>query len=87
MVEAYLGALYEQCNYRITQELSVVLETMISQLRHFLAVEGKEEDDDHDHSEHSIVQASQFKLQKNLKKAKSVLLEIMQRRGVTHACK
>lgn len=87
VVEAYIGALYEQCNYRITQELACVLETMINKLRHFLAIEGKKEETE-DHADHAVViHSSQFKHQKSLKKAKSALLEIMQQRGVTHACK
>lgn len=87
MVEAYIGALYEQCNYRMTQELSIVLETMIAKLRHFLAIEGKKDDTEEQGDHSTAVAPSQFKLQKNLKKAKSVLLEIMQKRGVTNACK
>lgn len=91
MVEAYMGALYEQCHYRTPQELSIVLETMISQLRHFLAIESKEkEDSDSSGQNHcaqsSVAGPSQFHHQSNLKKAKSLLLEIMQKRGVTNAC-
>lgn len=86
MVEAYIGALYEQCHYRVSQEFSVMLEAMISLLRQFVSVEGKKDDID-DSSEHSTStsQQSQFNQQQHLKKAKTVLLEIMQKRGVTHA--
>ena len=86
MVEAYVGALYEQCNYRITQELSIVLESMISQLRSFLTEERKEDRPLVSNNGLSLG-SSQFEQPNNLKKAKSVLLEIMQKRGVTNAGK
>jgi hypothetical protein len=87
MVEAYVGALYEQCSYRISQELSVVLETMISLLRHFVSLSGNHNSKQEPVSEPSSIelQTSQFKEHQHLKKAKSILLEVMQKRGVTNA--
>lgn len=87
MVEAYFGALYEQCNYIVSPDLAIVLDALICQLRHFLMVESKKEDVDDDVENSEYLNSSQFKQQIKLKKAKSLLLEIMQKRGVTHAGK
>lgn len=90
VVEAYVGALYEQNHYRITQELSIVLETMISLLETFLGESSSFEKLDSAGKEFQCPGSvsnsnSYFTHQKSLKKAKSTFLEIMQRKGITNA--
>lgn len=67
MVEAYVGALYVQCNHRITDELSDALNAMVLELRQNVFVGT--------HSQPS----GPLQLPK---RAKTVLIEMLQREGV-----
>lgn len=81
LVEAYLGVLYIQEETQITSRLNEIIHSMIKTLQSYLNTS----EDSSPTNESSLLTKSQYKPPADRKKAKSTLLEVLQKRGVNKA--
>lgn len=80
LLEAYLGVLYVQDSFQITLDLNTTINECLTKLQSYL-----NESKDVIQGDSTLFTKSQYKSPPDRKKAKSTLLEVLQKRGVDKA--